>query len=162
MDRHRSLLRPLPPVRLWFDDRLGRLSLYDGATVFVEGAATATAATFGSGCGGPAAITTAAAPRLGDREFGFELGTLATSPVLFGVATAQQATPLPGGCQLLIGPALATSFALADGNGIATVRLPLPFSPALRGLAVFAQAGALDPATGALSISEGLRIVVGD
>jgi hypothetical protein len=46
--------------------------------------------------------------------------------------------------------------------GTAVQPIALPSAPALRGLTMFAQAGAILPVSGALSLSRGLRITIGD
>lgn len=148
--------------RLVFDESRGHLLLHAGLTTFEDGIETASAARFGSGCGTAPEITPTTRPRLGENAFGFEARTTPQTAVLFGLSTSQQTTPLPGGCQVLIGPVLASTFALVGDDGLVTVPQQLPLNPTLRGLVVFAQVGALDPATGALSLSAGLRVAVGD
>lgn len=80
--------------------------------------------------------------------------------MLFALATAP--APTPGtGCALWIGAPAGVASQLANGNGLAVQRIPLPLQPALRGLRVFAQAATLDSAQGPL-VTRALAITCGD
>jgi len=66
----------------------------------------------------------------------------ANAPLLWLVGFQGQSTPLFGG-QLLVVP-VSTTFALADGFGVAGLVVGLPFDAGLHGLSLHAQAVALD------------------
>lgn len=140
-----------------------RLWWYDTNVVREWTPLPAAANAYGTGCGAPVPLLTVrTAARIGEPEFGLEAIVAPQSPVVFALSDTVANVPIGNGCALQIGAALASSFALAGGDGVATHAIPLPLSPVLRGLAVHVQAGALDPATTALSLTRGLTVVVGD
>jgi hypothetical protein len=118
---------------------------------------------FGTQCasGGLApTINALALPLLGNADFGLRCAGLAPGgpgAVLLGVPTNQ---PIAG-CVLRVTPTVLAAIA-GDGNGVASVPLPIPFDPRLRFVATSAQVFAWAPSLTALAASAGLTIAVGD
>lgn len=162
------LAETLPPATnrgsraLLLDPARGRLLSFDGEALRERSATPAGVAATGQGCGSPPPrIAARTRPRIGQSAFGLELWTHANAPVLWILGHQPASTPVGGGCTLLV-QSLATTFVLADATGLASQPIPLA-SPALRGLSVLCQAGALDAAAPAgFVLSSVLQIVVGD
>lgn len=163
-----TLLDQRPDVgqqRIVYDEQRQRVVSCDGAAVREWTPVPAAVAGIGAGCGAPEPrLAARTRPRIGEPEFGFEVLAAPGAAAVFALSDVQASTPLPGlpGCTLHIGTALASTLQLADGRGLALQAVPLPLAGALRGLALFAQAGALDPVTGAVAVTRGLRVAVGD
>ena len=105
-------------------------------------------------------------PAIGNDGFAFDLVSApAGAPVAVLVAAASAQLPLGGGCSLLVDPANVLAFgATANAAGAASVPIPVPFSPSLRGAAPYGQGIVVDP-TGAwsgLALSGGLNAVIGN
>jgi len=151
-----------PGTELVYDPVRRRLVAYDGAAVLEWTTTPALAAEIGTGCGVfVPRLTVRTRPRIGAVEFGLEAVVAGSGAVLMALSDSLATTPITGGCSVLIGPALASSLVLADARGVATQPIPLPVAPALRGLTLFAQAGALYP-TAAIALSPGLAFTIGD
>jgi len=138
--------------------------VFDGWTIRELTRTPAAADVLGTGCGAPPPLLCARArPRTGENQFGLELATRPGLPALFALDCAPGSTPIGNGCMLLLQQVTATAFALAGGNGLAVQPIPLPANQTLRGLVLYAQAGALDPvAPGGLAFSASMRLTVGD
>jgi ELWxxDGT repeat protein len=125
---------------------------------------------YGRGCAGTGSRTptlgAAGLPTVGNQAFAARLenGLGNTAVVLF-LGLNQWSVPLGGGClSLVAAPYLLVAVAATDGGGSATVPLPLPSDPSLRGGEVFLQALVIDPAGalgGQASLSPGLRLMLG-
>ena len=117
---------------------------------------------YGSGAPGANAIvpdiTITGLPLLGNAGFGYRVADVpggAWTVHLLGIAPAS--TNLLGVEVLVDTPVVAGTFAASNGG--AAFRLPLPSAPALTGLPLFAQTGALDPAAPqGISASAGLMV----
>lgn len=72
--------------------------------------------------------------------------------------------PLGSGCTLHLATPTAVGFALADGEGFASLPVPLPLQSAMRGFVAHAQFATLQPLgpLGGIALSNGLRIAIGD
>lgn len=117
----------------------------------------------GSGCGTPVpALQARARPRLGETGFGLEMRTETLLPVLFALSPAPANLPLGNGCALRIGAPAFTAFVPSNFAGQAELTLPIPAITSLRGVALYAQAVTPAPAGGALPLSQGLRLQLGD
>ena len=122
------------------------------------------AAPGGPGCGAPAPRLTGDLPYLGNLASELELAANPNTACLFGVADATQTLALGGGCSLYLSGTIALQFTVTNASGIAHASVPVPFTPALRGLVAHAQAAALDPSgpLGGVALSNGWRLVVAD
>ncbi len=117
---------------------------------------------YGSGAPGANAIvpdiTITGLPLLGNAGFGYRVADVpggAWTVHLLGIAPAS--TNVLGVEVLVDTPVVAGTFAASNGG--AAFRLPLPSAPALTGLPLFAQTGALDPAAPqGISASAGLMV----
>jgi hypothetical protein len=147
----------LDPVR-------DRIVAAQGAVLAEFATTPASVTAFGAGCGAPVPqLTVRTRPRIGDPGFGFEARSGPGQAVLFGVAFGQAAVPVGHGCTLLLGGATVVRLAAANVLGSAEIVTPLPAVPALRGVALVAQAAVLDAAAaGGFRLSPGLQISVGD
>jgi hypothetical protein len=126
----------------------------------------ATVQVVGAGCAGSQGppVLTSSAPYLGHPAFRLELSNAPpNASCLFGIATSAASQPLGGGCVLRLGSPAHTWFAVANAAGFAEgPRLPIPFDPALWGLALHAQSGVLDSqAPLGFTLSAGRMLVVG-
>jgi hypothetical protein len=150
-------------ARIAYDERRARIVAYDHVLLREWSTIVAALASYGSGCGAPLALCTRTRARLGNPAFGLEVGEAPPGgAVLFGLGGAQANQGIGGGCQLLLGAPLASVLQFAGAGGNAVQPVSLPALPVLRGLTLFAQAGAIHPVSGALSLSRGLRVTVGD
>ena len=146
---------------LTFSFHNSRLSLHDGTRVQEVMTTPSVSDSYGAPCGDTATVLMVRAPlQLGESAFALDLAVSPGEPVLFGLSATQANVPLGGGCTVWVGALTDTVFALADARGLASWLLPVPMDPALRGLSVEAQGGALT-ATGAVRLSQGLHLVVG-
>jgi hypothetical protein len=145
-------------------DSSQRVLVQDGIALHEAAETESEVLHFGLGCGNPEPrLAARTLPRIGEPDFGLEAWARPGLPVLFALATGQGSTPLGPGCALLLQPVTATVLATADARGLAVQPIPLPPDPALRGLALYAQAGCLDPtAPSGFTMTPGLRIAIGD
>lgn len=147
---------------LVYDEARQRVLACDGVRVEELTALPAAVAVAGSPCGSAPRLFARTRPRIGEPAFGLEVATVPGSAVLMALSGSLLTTPIGGGCDLEIGPVLATVFHLADARGLATQPIPLPLAVVLRGLTLHGQAGVLDPATGVVSLTAALSVTVGD
>jgi hypothetical protein len=154
---------PAEPHLVW-DQQRQRAVLFDAHKVRELTAGPATVDVLGAGCGAPPPrLAARARPRTGESLFGLELVTHPNLTAVFAFGFAPGNTPLGNGCTLLLQQVAATQFVMANGNGIAVQPIPVPMIQALRGVVMYAQASALDPAVpGGLVVSPSLRMTVGD
>jgi hypothetical protein len=147
-----------------FDARRQRLVFNQGTVIAELSLTPAAVVSTGSPCGTPAPrLSARARPRLGDPSFGLDLRAFSGQAALFGVADALGSLPLPNGCVLLLAGTVTTVVTPVLFGGTAEVVIPIPPSPVLRGLALYAQAAVLDGGTaGAFRMTQALRLVVGD
>jgi len=139
----------------------GRLSLFDGNRVQEVMSTPPVSDSYGTPCGDTPTVLMVRAPlQVGESAFALDLAVAPGEPVLFGLSASQANVPLGGGCTVWVGALVDTALGLADARGLASWLLPVPADPALRGLAAFAQGGALT-ATGAIRLSQGMHLVVG-
>lgn len=161
-----------PPFRggdaLAWDPAQQRIVLLrlDGV-VWSYGAHTPSASTsFGTGCGGTSGVPLLVAnqPRLGNDGFTFDVpGAAPSSLCAIGLSHGSQNQPLGGGCTLYLPSGFMAFVALTNAHGFASVGVPLPVAPALRGVSFTAQGIALDPTVplGA-TLTAALRVTLGD
>lgn len=151
-------------VGLANDPLRGNVIAFDGSEMHAFTATPAGNATVGTGCGAPApALYSGGFPRIGNAAHQIHADGL-SGLVLFAVDTSTMTTPLGNGCDLHLRNPLTAAVVQANGAGIASIGLPLPAAPWLRGLDVFVQAAgpqAGGPYLG-LAVSAGLRVRVGD
>lgn len=133
---------------------------------------------FGQGCAGTGGfvpvISSTNAPAIGTTNFTIDLNDAAPLTVaVFGMGfsnTSYGGLPLPfalgGGCDLLVAMQFRTISLLqgaAPGSGVAAQGLPIPNSPALQNLQVFAQWGVVDVAAAnpfGLAMTAGLMFYI--
>lgn len=158
------------------EDPLGRgLVLFGGFdsvgfadATWLYGALIPAAATpFGSGCAGTAGDPrlSGGEPYLGRVDPGLRLESARpASGCVFAVSVASSPMPLGGGCTLYPGDPIWFLPAVSDAGGVATVALPGPVHPSLRGVRLFTQAVVLDPQGpfAGLAFSAGLELLIGD
>ena len=99
--------------------------------------------------------------RLGNAGFGFDLAAGPNAIGAVGLSGSQGSTPVGGGCTLLLGPLIDSLLGIADARGLTHWNVPVSASPPLLGITVYVQGGAID-GSGALLLSQGLRLVVGE
>lgn len=164
---------PLLHVTDWRNQRVVSLQHGHGTTESRNDLAVLTttpagAARFGTGCAtGPTpGLTAVVRPRPGTASFAIEAMTFApNAPTVFAIGFAQQPLQLGFGCVVWIAQPPAIGFLGADAAGWARLPLPLPADNTLRGVELLAQAAAIDPPhspIGSITLSEGLRIAIGD
>ncbi len=129
------------------------------------------AAPYGHGCAGTMGrprLTGSGAPFVGNPTFALEVSNALPGTgclVLLNVVARERAVLGAGGCLLYpVIPAVSASLAV-DHLGTATLPLAVPNDPALRGLELFGQAAAFDPAgawDGVFALSNGLHLLIGD
>jgi hypothetical protein len=121
---------------------------------------------YGCSLAGSPGIVGEGVPAPGNAGFGIRAETLASyAPAAIALGFALQGTNLGGGCVVWLQSPPATFVALTDASGRTRMPLPLPNDPNLLGVAVLAQAGAVDPAhspIGSIVVSDVLRITLGD
>lgn len=126
------------------------------------------AARYGNGCAiGPApALTTIGRPIPGATGFGVVVTTYAPgAPLLLAFGLQPTNVPLGSGCSGLVDAVLGVQFRVASPLGEATQPLAIPSDLALRGVSFVAQTAVVDATRGlfaGLTISDGLRLVIGD
>ncbi|MGE0143422.1 MAG: hypothetical protein AB7I19_10450 [Planctomycetota bacterium] len=118
----------------------------------------------GPGCGAMVTrLNTRARPRFGDTAFGVETTSIPLQPAVFLLAFAGGAQPLGNGCTLHLGGSLIPVASSVNPFGIATLRLPLPDSPSLRGVTIHSQAVALTPLEPlGMRVSDAIAWTIGD
>jgi len=150
------------PIAAIYDTRRQLLSLFDGEVVQELQTTAAAIDSYGGACGTPTTVLMARCPpRLGEARFGLDVAAAPGAIAAFGLSISQANVAMGGSCTLLVGPLFADTLALADVRGLAGWGLPVPALPSLLGSTVFAQAGCID-SSGALRMSQGLRLVVGE
>jgi len=123
---------------------------------------------YGTGCAiGPApGLTTIGRPSPGASQFALDGLTYAPgAPAFIAIGLTSQNQPLGSGCSSLVGTLLAVDFVVASAAGHATLSVPIPATPDLRGVSFTAQLAVVDAQRGlygGLAISEGLRTTIGD
>jgi hypothetical protein len=122
--------------------------------------ASAQATPAGAGCGNPSSQLVSNEPGLGMPALSLDLLSAdAASPVIFGLATARQSTPI-GSCTAWLGGDIAGFFHIANNSGFASLKIAVPAQPTLRGTVLYTQAFALG--TSGLAFSNALQLQVGD
>jgi hypothetical protein len=155
----------LQSPRLCWNERRQRVELFDGTTVReLSLGPVAAVDLLGSACGvPPPQLQARTRPRPGDAWFGLDLWSGSGLPAVFALGFGHGSMSLGNGCTLLLQQVAGTSFTIANANGLAFQPIPLPAGQPLLGLVLYGQAGVLDPAaTGGFSLSQALRIGVGD
>ena len=124
---------------------------------------------FGTACAGSSGLPIAlgrGVPWIGQAGFGIEASRLLPqTPTFAFLALGGASLSLGNGCMLHVDP--ASVFAIlgtaSNAAGFASVPLPVPDLPALRGVSLWSQAAAADPggAVAGWSLSQGLRLVIG-
>jgi hypothetical protein len=138
-----------------------------GEQYFVQTSAPATVSRSGTGCGSPPPRIDRFddRPQLGRTGFGLRLVDVPpAAPVAFAVDLAAAATPLSGGCTLLLANPQTLAFTVANVNGHAQTSLGVPMRSALLGLTLYGQGVAIaapGPLYGALRLSDRLTLTVG-
>lgn len=151
------------PVQLTYDERRERIVAFDGKALREWTSRPAAVAQLGSGCGAPVPdLSARTVPRPGEPAFGFEVEAGAPGRAVIWVVGLSAAPVTFGSCTVEVGAPSVTRLLLAGGAGIATLPVPLPWSPALVGLDVFAQAAVLDPAANTARLSRALALTLGD
>jgi hypothetical protein len=123
--------------------------------------------TIGFACAGTNGLPVIASglPFLNNQGFALELTSARPfAPCLFMLATGTQALHLGGACTLYLNGVFVPLFTAANATGFASVKLAIPFDPALRGGVVHAQGFVIDPmgSFAGLALSAGLKLVLGD
>lgn len=163
--------RSLPgsPRATWdpAQQRVVLVSLDESGEVWSYGSHVAAEAhAFGSACGGPlgAPALTCAAPQLGNAGFTLDLlHAPPFAPCAIGIAVGPRNLALGAGCTTYLPPSFAPSVAMGNAHGFASMRMPLPVDPTLRGLRFVAQGLALDPtAPLGVGLTAGLYLTLGD
>jgi hypothetical protein len=152
---------------LVYDGALDRLLLFEGPSTEMRARPPAAAAiASGQGCHGTGSglVLRGDDPYLGNAACSLELlSPLPGAACLFAVSLSSAQTPLGSGCTVYLSGG-ETRFGVANAHGVARAALPVPRAPFLRGLTVFAQAGALDPLgpLGGVALSARWTLTVGD
>jgi ELWxxDGT repeat protein len=131
----------------------------------------ACAVPFGEGCPGtngivPRVRSTGGAPALGNVSFALQVDRtppFAACALELGLARAD--LPVPTGCHLYVDCSFVRLYTMADTNGVATLSLPVPNDPSLRGGRLFGQFAVADPGGafyGLLSLTSGIEVIVAD
>lgn len=162
---HGSVYAPSP--RLATHHGRGQLLLFSPPAVRLLSGQRARATTFGANCAsGPAPNLAALDVPAPDTAFAIELTARAPSaPTFLVVGLAAQNVALGSGCRSLVALQLAVNFALADAAGIARFPIPIPNTPALRGVQFCNQGAVWDPAQsplGTVTLTAGLQVTIGD
>ena len=151
-----------------YDRARDRLILHENRTTWLHGSLVAsTIQAFGTPCGrsGSTPSLTTGIPYAGNRAFHLDLLTgPPTSGCLFGLASDTQALAIGGGCTLYLAGAITWQAGATNAAGFASKSAMIPAERSLRGMALYAQALALDvggPGV-ALAASNASRIVIGD
>ena len=159
-----------------FDPLRGRVVVFSGGgnqttngdTAVYGAQARATASAIGTGCAGQTGtprLVPVGLPVLGRSSFGLDvLDAHPGSLVLVPLALRQADIPFPGGCRVRVDPGtlLVTPYAIASSAGFTSVRVPVPPTPALSGLTLYAQALIAEPPTMRLVMTAGIRLGVAD
>lgn len=151
-----------------YDSRRRQLVALSGTMTWTFGfAAPAGATSFGSACAGSAGL-----PALGSNEPYFDnprfvldlLSARPSSACAFALASSSQSLPIGGGCTLYVKDPILPVLAATNAFGFATTSFAVPWDPALRGVAVYAQAFVADPRGPVLglALSAGRRLLLGD
>ena len=169
--------RPLPDSGLpehteqddlaWDPGQQRIVLLRSGGSVWSYGVHTPSGVrSFGRGCGGAGGtpLLVANQPQLGNDGFGFDvLHAAPATPCAVCLSLNAQQQPIGAGCTLRLLQPFVPFVTTSNGHGFATVKLPLPVDPMLRGQTFVAQAIALD-ATAPLGVTltAALRLALGD
>jgi len=126
----------------------------------------ASSASFGSGCAAAHGVPVLGTdlPWVGNSTFTLQLiANAANAPAALGLSAATQASSL-GGCTFYLGNPWVGLPVVTGATGIASVAIPVPNAPALRGGAVYLQGLVLDPPGefAGIALSAALRLVIGD
>lgn len=151
-----------------FEDRQPFAAYRIGIRLMNPPACAGGAGAFGLGCQGSGGFTpmfTVAGCPAPAHVVTFDLrDALGGSVAALALGTQRGATPLPGGCQLLVNPLLVTVQALVLSPGRAgggTLQLPLPVPPAAPGTMLTAQMFVLDPGVArGFAASNGVEVTV--
>ncbi|MCA8952664.1 MAG: hypothetical protein KDE27_24340 [Planctomycetes bacterium] len=149
------------------DSRFGRMLAVSelGTRVFtsIPGGATS----YGAGCAnGPApALLAHGRPGRGTVVTLATTAFAANVPVLTAIGATSIATPIGAGCQAHVSDFYALFVTTTTPAGEASVALSIPSSAAVLGAGLSAQSVVVDPAHGSfgpLTLSQGLRVAIGD
>jgi hypothetical protein len=149
-------------------DVVHNCSLVLGSQHFLYTPTPAASTAFGSGCGSPPPQldTCGGNPRIDTSGYQLRVYSLpALASVSLAVDTTSASVALPGGCTQLLASPQTVGIAVANPFGHARFALPIPNAQALRGMQLSAQAVALvpgGPLLGALALSQGLLLTIGD
>ena len=145
-----------------WDSLRGRLAIVHAPGLVALADIAASAVDIGTACGSPAAILM---PRdvatIGNVDFALDAAVEPFAPCLFGVSSTQANVPIANGCAIQVGALDFSAVAICDARGLARWSVPVPNVPALVGITVFAQAGALTATSGTVT-TQGLQILVGN
>jgi len=156
--------------RLLYDPTHGLMlgGIFMGPVWQVTAQSTTPASTvaFGSPCGGQTVVTSLSPfrrPVVGDLGFQLDVRCDATlRPAMIGFGLAAGNTPLLAGCTWFLTQPIGSLLWATDERGLLHMPVPLPDVQALRGVALYAQAGVLDPLSpGGIAVSQGLQFVLG-
>lgn len=136
--------------------------------VFDLSVARASAAAYGTGCGGPAgapALESVGLPLAGRSGFALDVGPTAagTAGAVF-LSVIPASLQLANGCTLLVDPSSALTLPIIAGStGAASARIPLPTTASFLGVTLFAQSAVIEPLgpLGGISLSRGLEFTIG-
>jgi ELWxxDGT repeat protein len=126
---------------------------------------------FGHGCPGTGNLTPAAAgfgvPVLGNQAFAAQVSSARpSSPAVMLLGANRSELALGGGCFLWVGlPVPLALSTITSAAGVGSIGLPIPAGSELVGAELFVQWAVADPNgafAGAASISDGLRVVIGN
>jgi hypothetical protein len=128
----------------------------------------ASAQTYGSGCPGTGGIVPAIGgnglPQIGNPGFGINVQNGLPSSIALLAAGISSANIPVGPCTVLVAPPWATLALPLDASGTGSTPLPIPNSPQLAGVLLYAQYLVIDPNgafLGFASLSNGLEMLVG-
>src|SRR5262249_33347460 len=124
-----------------------RLLGFQYSATYVFSATPADEAPIGTGCGTPTPwLAGEGLPLPISPAYRLDAHVAAGAPLLFAMDFTAASIALGGGRTQYLAAPVSVAIALADARGFAALPLPVPGNPALRGLAVYAQIAALQPA----------------
>lgn len=128
--------------------------------------AEASTADAGTGCAGSYGVPRLACeiPRLGAGSIELTMNDAPpVAVVAFGLSLTQRSLALGGGCSFFLDTPIAWAGATSSGHGHAETRLPMPLDLTLRGLELWSQGAALDPAAAhGFALTQAVRLRIGD
>lgn len=153
--------------QLAYDSGHGRMLVLNDLWLAVDSPTLAGNTEVGFGCAVSTLATTVSPfgrARLGNAGFHLDVrADAAIRPLALAFGFGTTNVPLGNGCALYVQNPFASTIWFTDAHGFAEIPTPIPAALALRGVALTAQAGVLDPAAPlGFVLSQGLVFTVGD